>query len=113
MAVLGGTYPDHQVLVVMEFRGLGGDVAVRTQYNAVNHDVMAGKENRAQILEPFPDGLNGFQNGFSVDALFKIQAPVKPFRQGGGKKGTGQGQQAGAGGEFHDHGGKKLAVPFR
>lgn len=111
MAVLGGTYPDHQVLVGVEFRGLGGDVAVRTQDDAVNHDVMAGKENGAQFLEAFAHGFNGLQNRLSVDALFKIQATVITFRHGGGQQGTGYENRYAQEGSFMTGGNKWFCCP--
>lgn len=86
----------------MEFRGFGGDVAVRAQHNAVNHNIVTGKENCAQVLKTFADGLDSFQNGFPVDSLFKIQASVISFRQSGVEQGENQGRQADAERKFHD-----------
>lgn len=82
--ILGGTYADEQSFVGFEFGRLRRDVAVRSQDHAVGHYVVPGKKDGAQILQPCPDGLNGFQNDFAVDALFKVQAAITSFSRGAG-----------------------------
>ena len=66
MAVLGGTYPDHQVLVVMEFRGrfgsmfqqqffLGGVMAVP---GVVQQDVYKRQRRTRSPYQPIPEQMN-------------------------------------------------------